>query len=240
MCGRFVLDRSSDDLVNLFDVDIVGENLPDQSWNIAPTQRIAVVIDSIPKVGDTQEPLRRLEGARWGLVPGWAKDLTSSPPLFNARSETVGDKPAFRAAVEKRRAVVPASGYYEWRTVDGVKVPQYITLPGDELLLFAGLYSWWKNPAAAEDSPDRWVLSTTILTRASAAGLRDIHERMPVFLDGDLVEEWLDPHEDGTAELVEQVATMAADVAERATFHEVDRAVGSVQNNSPDLVSPLA
>ncbi|HEY4269630.1 MAG TPA: SOS response-associated peptidase [Galbitalea sp.] len=242
MCGRFVLDRKTSDLVTLFDVDIEGNMLPEPSWNLAPTQRIAVVIDSLPRAtseDDFPEPVRRLEGARFGLVPSWAKEIQGAP-LFNARSEDVASKPSFQTSVEHRRAVIPATGYYEWRVVDGVKTPHFISLPGEELLLFAGLYEWWRNPAAPEGSPDRWLLSTTILTRPSAGELSSLHERMPVFLDADLVEEWLDPAGEGSQELVDEVAGSAEFVASRAVFHEVSPLVGSVQNNGPELMASLA
>jgi putative SOS response-associated peptidase YedK len=242
MCGRFVLDRKTTDLVGLFDVDSVGETLPEVSWNIAPTQPISIVLDSLPKATEDElypEPLRRLESARWGLVPGWAKDPKAGPPLFNARSEDLADQASFKNAVAKRRAVVPASGYYEWRVVDGTKVPHYIALPGDELLVFAGLYEWWRNPAAADDSPDKWLLSASILTRTSSGPLASIHDRMPVFLDADLVEGWLDPQEVGSQELVDEVAANGAEVAERIEFHEVGAAVGSVQHNGAQLIERL-
>jgi putative SOS response-associated peptidase YedK len=243
MCGRFVLDRKTIDLVNLFDVDKFGDELPDRSWNIAPTQVISIVLDSLPKATEEEpypEPLRRLEAARWGLVPGWAKDPMSGPPLFNARSEDVATKASFKNAVAKRRAVIPASGYYEWRVVDGAKIPNYISLPGDELLVFAGLYEWWRNPAAADDAPDKWLLSASILTRPSSGELADIHDRMPVFLDSDLVEGWLDPQEVGSQELVDEAVAGGGEVAERIQFHEVGASVGSVQSNSEQLTEPVA
>ena len=261
MCGRFVVDRKSSDLISLFDVDVSGDTLPEPSWNIAPTELIAIVLDALPKQGADSlstdklsaeklsaqaepeyvpiEPVRRLEAARWGLVPSWSKDPNAGPPLFNARSEDVADKASFKTAVKKRRAVIPATGYYEWRVVDGAKVPHFISLPGDELVLFAGLYEWWRKPDATDDDPDRWLLSASILTRASAGPLADIHDRMPVFLDADLVEEWLDPVEEGSQELVDEVAAGGAEVAERMEFHEVGAAVGSVKNNSPELMAAL-
>jgi putative SOS response-associated peptidase YedK len=236
MCGRFVLDRKTSDLVALFDVDVTGEMLPEPSWNIAPTQKVRVVIDSLPKGEEIVEPVRRLESARWGLVPGFAKD-PSGTPLFNARSETVAEKPAFEASLRSRRAVVPASGYYEWVDIDGVKTPHYVSLPGDELFLFAGLYEWWRNPAAATPA-ERWLLSTTILTRPSAGPLAEIHERMPLFLEADFVEEWLDPLSEGSAELVEITLDGADEVAERAEFYVVGPSVGSVQNDGAALLEP--
>jgi len=243
VCGRFVLDRNADELVSLFDVDTVGAALPGPSWNIAPTQTISIVLDALPRATEDEpypEPIRRLEAARWGLVPGWAKDPKAGPPLFNARSEDVASKPSFSDPVARRRAVVPASGYFEWTVTDGVKIPQYISLPGDELLVFAGLYEWWRNPAATEGADDRWLLSATILTRSSRGALASIHDRMPVFLDSDLVEGWLDPQETGTQDLVDEVVAAGAEVAERVGFHEVGPAVGSVDNNSESLVTPVA
>jgi putative SOS response-associated peptidase YedK len=242
MCGRFVLDRKVTDLVELFDVDVVGQTMPEPSWNIAPTRQISIVLDSLPRAtsdNDFPEPVRRLESARWGLVPGWAKEVNASPPLFNARSEDVADKSHFSNAVKKRRAVIPASGYYEWQVVDGVKVPQYISLPGDELLLFAGLYEWWRNPVAADGAPDKWLLSSTILTRSATGSLAQIHDRMPVFLEQDLVEEWLDPQEEGSQELVDYLVAGAAEVETRIRPREVGPSVGSVQNDGPELTSPV-
>jgi putative SOS response-associated peptidase YedK len=243
MCGRFVLNRQTDDLVALFDVNVVGDRLPAPSWNIAPTRPISVVIDSLPRAtapDDFPEPVRRMEAARWGLVPAGAEAPAAGAALFNARSEEVAEQAPFRNAVKIRRTVIPASGYYEWRTIDGAKVPHFVSLPGDELMLFAGLYEWWRNPAVTEDALDRWLLSATILTRPSAAGLAAIHDRMPVFLDADLVEEWLDPQEEGSQELVDHVAAAGSPVAERSQFHRVGVAVDSVQNDDEQLVMPLA
>lgn len=236
-----MVSRTADDLASLLEVDIEGDDLPAPSWNIAPTQRIAVVMDTIPKGSDAgDEPVRRIEGARWGLVPGWAKDPSVGSAMFNARSETAAEKPAFRAAVKKRRAVIPASGYYEWQTLEGVKTPHFIHLPDDQLFAFAGLYEWWKNPEAADGSPERWMLSASILTRASTGRLAGIHDRMPVFLSPDLLDEWLDPHEEAGQELVDAVAEGGAEVAEYAEMHVVGGAVGNVRNNSPELAEPAA
>jgi putative SOS response-associated peptidase YedK len=242
MCGRFVLDKRTTDMLTLFDVDVRGERLPDPSWNIAPTDTIAVVIDSLPKAAsedDFPEPVRRLEAARWGLVPSFATSPKDGAPLFNARSEDVATRASFRNAVAKRRAVIPATGYYEWQVSGGAKTPRFISLPGDELLLFAGLYEWWRNPAAADDSPDRWLLSATILTREASGPLAAIHDRMPVFLDADLVEGWLDPAEEGTQELVDEVVAGGGEVAERAEYHSVGDEVGNVRNNAPELLTPV-
>ncbi|MCU1546147.1 MAG: hypothetical protein JWP30_1247 [Homoserinimonas sp.] len=241
MCGRFVVARASSELVAVFNVDIAADNLAEPSWNIAPTDRVNVVIDSISKSDpDDPEPVRRLESARWGLVPGWAKDPRAGAPLFNARIESAHEKPAFRNAVKKRRAMIPASGYYEWRTAaDGTKAPIFIHLPDGELLQFAALYEWWRNPDAAGDSPVTWLLSTSIVTRKSAGELEAIHDRMPVLLPPELVDEWLDPHVEGTEDLLELASQGGAAMAEVAEFYQVGAAVGSVRNNEPSLLNPV-
>lgn len=240
MCGRFVVAGASSELVALFDVDLPADDLPAPSWNIAPTDRVPVIIDTIPKGADPDsEPVRRLEAARWGLVPPWAKDVSAGVAAFNARIETVAEKAPFAGAFATRRAILPATGYYEWKTVDGVKTPYFVHLPDGELLVFAGLYEWWRNPAASADSPGRWLLSTSVLTREAAGPLAAIHDRMPVFLDSSLIDEWLEPGAAGTEELLEEVSAGAAQLAEAVRFHEVDRAVGNVRNDSPELVEPV-
>lgn len=241
MCGRFVVAGASSDLVTLFDVDLPADNLPSPSWNIAPTDPVSIVLDAIPKGDDAGDvPIRRLEAARWGLVPSWAKDIKVGVTAFNARIETASEKAHFATAVKKRRALVPATGYYEWHTVDGVKTPYFIHLPDGELTVFAGLYEWWRNPAAADDSPDKWLLSTSILTRESTGELASIHDRMPVFLAPELMEEWLDPHSEGTEELLEEISAGGVEQAERMQFYAVSRDVGNVRNNGPQLIEPVA
>jgi putative SOS response-associated peptidase YedK len=244
MCGRFVVSRAASDLVALFDVDIEGAGLPEPSWNVAPTQRIAVIIDAVNRAAATDENapavLRRLEPARWGLVPAFATEPTASAPLFNARIETAAEKPAFREAVAARRAAIPASGYYEWLVApDGGKTPQFVSSGDDEPILFAGLYEWWRNPAVAADDPARWLLSTTILTRAGAGPLASLHERMPVFLEPGLMEDWLDPRTTGDAVLLSEISLAAEELAEDLVFHTVGAAVGTVGNDSPELVQPV-
>lgn len=246
MCGRFVVARASSDLVAEYDVDKPAESLPEPSWNIAPTQSVAVIIDAINREAasgtdpDAPPVIRRLESAKWGLIPGWATDPSVGSKMFNARIETAAEKPSFRAAVAKRRAAIPASGYYEWQTAaDGTKTPVYIHAPDDEIVLFAGLYEWWKRLDAADDDPNRWVLSTSILTREATGHLAPIHDRMPVFLEPGLLEDWLDPQTSGGPELLEAVSEAAADLSEDLEFYRVGPAVGSVRTNSPELILPV-
>ena len=139
----------------------------------------------------------------------------------------------FRKALEKRRAVVPASGYYEWKQVDGGKIPHYIHPADDSPLFMAGLYEWWKDPAKAEDDPDRWLLSFTILTRDSIGRLGSIHDRMPLFLDPDHADAWLDPTTDNVRDVLDAAIDAAPALAETLDNHVVSKAVGNVRNNSP-------
>lgn len=240
MCGRFVVAGAATDLVEMFDIDIVAVDLPGPSFNVAPTDQVSIILDTIPRdATEDDEPVRRLESARWGLIPPWSKDQKSGATAINARIETAADKATFASAVKKRRAVVPATGYYEWTMVGGVKTPHFIHLPEGELLVFAGLYEWWRDPTPAPDTPTKWILSTTILTRASTSALAGIHDRMPVFLSPELLDEWLDPHTEGSPELLDEISAGGAEVAEFVVFHEVDQGVGNVRNSGPSLVVPV-
>jgi putative SOS response-associated peptidase YedK len=159
---------------------------------------------------------------------------------INARAEEVENKPMFRQALIARRAVIPASGYYEWKTEDGVKTPYYIHPADDEPLFFAGLYEWWKDPAKAADDPSRWVLSFTIMTRDAVGQLGSIHDRMPLFIDADYADVWLDPTTENVGDLLDATIDAAPALVDGMLMREVDRAVGNVRNNGPQLIAPLS
>jgi putative SOS response-associated peptidase YedK len=235
MCGRFVVASAGSDLVGVLRVDVEGDDLPEPSYNVAPTSRVAIVLDS----AKTEPPTRRLEAARWGLVPSWAKDTKIGARAFNARAEELEDKPMFRGALEKRRAVVPTSGYYEWKNVDGVKIPHYIHPADGEPLFLAGLYEWWRDKTKGDDDPDRWLLSFTILTRDAIGRLGSIHDRMPLFLDPDHADAWLDPTTDNVRDVLDAAIDAAPALAETLDDHEVSTAVGNVRNDAPELVEPV-
>ncbi|MFI8594415.1 SOS response-associated peptidase [Microbacterium sp. NPDC078428] len=236
MCGRFVVARPSTELVDFLDVDTIGEDLPAPSFNVAPTDRAAIVLDSIK----TEPPTRRLEAARWGLVPGWAKDPSVGSRAFNARAEDAEHKPMFRAALEKRRAIVPTSGYYEWQTTPDGKTPHFVHPADDAPLLLAGLYEWWRDPARPDDDPARWMLSFTVLTRDAVGSLGSIHDRMPLFLDLDHAEAWLDPTVANVGDVLDAAIDAAPSVAAELEARVVGRAVGNVRNNDPSLIEPAA
>jgi putative SOS response-associated peptidase YedK len=230
MCGRFAVDKEVNELIEEFVA--AGGDVQDwrPGWNIKPTDRIPVVFES-DKEGSIE---RRLELARWSLVPPWSKELKLKFPTFNARSETAAEKPMFKNSVTSKRALIPATGYYEWKTEGKVKTPYFIAPPSG-MLAFAGLYSWWKNPAAAQDDANKWVLTATIMTMPTVESLADIHDRNPVPLPRDFWDDWLSPSLDGDQGFVDAAVAASVPVAEALTFHEV----APVKGDGPELIAPV-
>lgn len=232
MCGRFVVAGERRDLLGLFDIELEGDNLPEPSWNVRPTDRVPVVIDSVR--GD-ELPVRRLEGARWSLTPSFATSLAGKFPTFNARSEAIADKPFFTDSVVSRRAIIPASGYYEWKTVGTVKTPFYIH-PPEGMIAFAGLYSWWRDASLAPNDPARWNLTATILTRPAVGPLAEIHDRTPVILPPDWWDQWLDPTTKGDQEFVDEAVSASDEAIAELELHEVAPLTGE---DRPEFITSL-
>jgi putative SOS response-associated peptidase YedK len=180
MCGRYRLSRRKQVVEEYFDS---VSDVPDWSprYNIAPTQPVAVIRQN-PK-----EPIRELSLMRWGLIPSWATDSSAAARMINARSETAGTKPAFRDAMKSRRCLIPAYGFYDWARTGKTKQPYCFEVNKGELFAFAGLWDRWKDPNG------QWVKSCSILTTTPNAVTSAVHDRMPVILDPDSYELWLDP-----------------------------------------------
>lgn len=209
------------------------------SWNVAPTTDVPIVLERLVDGGTA----RQVHVAKWGLVPRWAKDPSVAVRSFNARSETVLEKPTFRTAMKSRRAGVPVEGYYEWKKLpDGTKQPYYVHTSDGTLTTFAGLYEWWKDPAKADGDGGQWLLSCSILTMASPPGgaLATLHERMPVPLSREGLAEWLNPAAEDPAALLGAVLSEAYPVAAGWQLDPVGPAVGNVRNDSPGLTAPVA
>jgi putative SOS response-associated peptidase YedK len=242
MCGRFVLATSTDDLQREFEIEHLVNPMPAPSWNVAPTDPVAMVTERRASGGPTAAEgsvgtagVRELRTARWGLVPHWATDRSIGPKMINARSETVASKPAFRAAAARRRCLVPANGYYEWSGSGSAKTPFYLHDADDAVLAMAGLYEIWRDPELPEDHPDRLLWTVTVITRAAPDSLGHIHDRSPVAVPRDLRSDWLDcwqPDGPSATEL------LAAIPPPRLVPREVGRAVGNVRNNDPSLIEP--
>lgn len=184
MCGRFTLMASWEEVVaymSLLDI----EPFPPR-YNIAPTQPILMVIAGAPHRAGSNLPERSAMLVRWGLIPGWAKDPGSLPLLFNARSETAGERAAFRAAMRHRRTLVPASGFYEWKTVGRSRKPYFLRPRGGGLVAFAGLMETYADPNGSE------IDTGAILTTEASPDIADIHPRMPVVVRPEDFSRWLD------------------------------------------------
>jgi putative SOS response-associated peptidase YedK len=229
------MSQETDNLINEFVAE--GGDFRDwrPGWNIRPTDTIAVVIESAK---GTAEPVRRVEPARWSLVPPWSKEIKTKFPTFNARSEGITEKSTWRTPVRSHRALIPADGYYEWHTdpTSKKKTPYYLHPPTDETLALAGLYSWWKNPSLAEDDPRLWTLTATILTSNAVDELVHIHDRNPVPLPRDWWDHWLDPTVEGTQGLVDAAVAAALPIAASLQITEV---APLTSHDGPELVTPV-
>jgi putative SOS response-associated peptidase YedK len=225
MCGRFVVASPPLLLAEHFAVDEVRLDEDDPaaspSYNVAPTDRVPAI---------ASHGGRRLLGAfRWGLVPSWATDASGGARMINARAETLADKPAFREAFARRRCLVPADGFYEWRlTTGGLKQPVFISPPSGGVLAFAGLWESWR---AADGVPP--LRTCTIVTTAANARLAELHDRMPVVLPRAAWATWLDPSFRDTVALADLLRPAPDDALE---LRDVSRAVNDVRNKGPELL----
>jgi putative SOS response-associated peptidase YedK len=213
MCSRYFLDADGNVIAYTFRVPL-HEPIR-KRFNIAPTQQAPVIRVSASG--------RELAMLRWGLVPSWAKELAVGNKMINARSEGVEAKPAFRAAVQQRRCIVPATGFYEWKSEPRRKQPFAITVPGRALFGFAGLWETWK-PAQGES-----VETFTILTTDANDAIAEVHDRMPVILPQDAEDTWLNANPEEARALLKPYA---GDVNLRA----VGSRVSNPKNDVPECL----
>jgi putative SOS response-associated peptidase YedK len=244
MCGRIALYSEPDFLARIFDaqlaLDVGTDGRP--SWNVGPMRTVLAVAPVAGSGATEGVPVRRELGRyKWGLVPTWAKDPSMGNRTFNARAETVASKPSFRAAFTARRLAVVADGFYEWKPGTGTaKQPYYFTRADGRPLALAGLWEqWWGGtggPDAAEG--DRPPLRTcTVITTEAGPDMGDIHHRMPVVLEPEVLEEWLDPANRDKPELESLlVPSPGGTLVHRA----VGREVGNIRNDGPELIEATA
>lgn len=185
MCGRFILLSDLSAIVERFGIEEVACEYRTGD-NIFPGQEIATVI---------HRGRNELVSCRWGLIPSWARDPSAGGKLFNARAETVAQKPSFREAFQNRRCLIPADGFYEWQKSGRVKKPFLLSLKSREPFGFAGLYETWVSPEK------RQVHTCTIVTTAASDLVRPIHDRMPVIVKRGLEQIWIDPDRHDSREL---------------------------------------
>lgn len=224
MCGRFALDDDGTAVQAQFDLAEKPHLAP--RYNIAPTQPIAAV-------GQRADGTRGLTHFHWGLIPSWAKDPSIGSRMINARAETVAEKPSFRAAYQRRRCLVPMSGFFEWqKQADGRKQPQYI-YPADGEVLFgvAGLWERWQSEDGSE------ILSCTLLTTTPNELIAPLHDRMPLILSPADYGVWLDGSAAPTA--VSNLLLRSYDPTQMA-YHPVSLTVNNPRHDDPLCIQPLA
>jgi putative SOS response-associated peptidase YedK len=225
MCGRFVLYSGPGILQSSFPIDAstVDEIAPD--YNIAPSREVLVIVRRAGR--------NVLEAHVWGLVPFWARDKTIGGRMINARAETAAVKPAFRNAFKHRRCLIPADGFYEWQGEKGRKQPMFLALPDRRPFAFAGLWDTWDD-RGREPLPYR---SCAILTTEASESVRPIHHRMPVILQPEAYEAWLDPENRNVDRLQELLHASAVGELEAVA---VSTRVNATRNNDPANIAPLS
>lgn len=228
MCGRFVSSSPPDELAKYFDVEAVSEAVLEPSYNVAPSQDVYVVVET--------GGLRRLETFHWGLVPFWAKDPSTGNKMINARAESLAEKNAYKHSFKKRRCIVPADGFYEWKKIPGQKAkqPYFIHREDGEPMAFAGLWEIWR-PADDVDRTGDPLRSCTIITGQPNEKIAEIHDRMPVMLPPSAWAQWLDPENDDVDALGKLLVPAPASLL---ALHPVRRDVNNVRENRPDLIDP--
>lgn len=221
MCGRFTLSEDWSFMLDYFGISDSTYEQPAR-YNIAPGQEITAIIS------DGQH--RRIGPLKWGLVPYWAKDEKIGYMTMNARAETLAEKPAFKHLIQRKRCLIPADSFYEWKKNGKGKQPMRILLKSRKIFAFAGLYDTWM-------APDGSKLNTcTIITTASNELMAEIHHRMPVILDRDSEELWLDKTIQSSQEVL---SILRPYPSEDMWVYPVSNLVGNVKNDTPECIAPL-
>jgi putative SOS response-associated peptidase YedK len=235
MCGRFALFTPPVRLARYFQATLGDDVDPEQppSWNVAPTTPVLAVRAHRPAAGRPLE--RTLTSLRWGLIPSWAKDPSAGSRLFNARAESVTNRPSFSSAFASRRVIIPADGFYEWHKLNsGAKQPHFFTRADGEPLAMAGVAESWWDKQAPDDMPP--IRSCTIITTSAGPDMDGIHDRMPVILSPDAFDRWLDPESEDVSELT---ALLRPTPSGTIVHHPVGPRIGSFRNDDPQLIEPI-
>jgi putative SOS response-associated peptidase YedK len=234
VCGRYAAARDAAEIAEWFEAEqLPAVELP-RRYNVAPTNEVYIVRD--------EDGTRSVATASWGLIPSWSKNASHASRMINARAETVASKPAYRSAFRKRRCLVPADGYYEWRAPTtnpsasrkGVKQPFFIHAADGHQLAMAGIFEVWVDGASSAP-----VTSCSILTQESVGELATIHDRMPVLVPQSLWAQWLDPASVDPQELLEEIIEVdRRGIDELVTSYPVSTRVNKPGNEGPVLITP--
>ncbi|MFI9389185.1 SOS response-associated peptidase [Kutzneria sp. NPDC052558] len=236
MCGRYASTKDPATLAVEFDaLDATESEAPGADYNVAPTKPVLAIVARHPRdeegKPDPDSVVRSIRVMRWGLVPTWSKDRNVGVKMINARSETAATKPAYRDSMARRRCILPADGWFEWKRDGGAKEPFYITNPDGSSLAMAGLWTAWRDPNEP-DSP--WLVTCAVLTTDAFGPLAEVHERMPLVLPRESIEQWLAPDK-GSDDVAELLAP-SQEIVSRFELRPVSTAVNSIRNNGPDLL----
>jgi len=223
MCGRYRLSRRKQIIEEHFDTTPWDEEWSPH-YNIAPTQPVPVIRQN------PTEPIREQSLMRWGLIPSWSKDPSGAASMINARAETAATKPAFRDALKFRRCLIPADGFYEWARTAKAKQPYCFEVNEGQLFAFAGIWDRWKDPNGA------WVKTFSILTTTPNAVTSAVHDRMPVILESDDYDLWLDPGMNNVSEISELLKPFDAGLMRS---YPVSTRINHVANDDEECSRPV-
>jgi putative SOS response-associated peptidase YedK len=222
MCGRFVGYRNLDELQEIFPIDRSACEVT-ANYNVAPSQEILAIF--------SHRGQNWLDKFHWGLVPFWANDISIGNRMINARAETVAQKPSFKNAFKKRRCLIIADGFYEWKGTKGQKQPYFITLPDNKPFAFAGLWETWRK-----NDKQSLYRSCTIITTEACEAMRDIHHRMPVILKPAAYESWLNPANQNVNEVKN---ILKQSLVTDLIGYAVSKLVNSTRNNDAACIDPV-
>jgi putative SOS response-associated peptidase YedK len=225
MCGRYTLHQKAENIAKRFNLATVPQKLS-ENFNVAPGQTMPVIRED--------ETGRHLDFMKWGLIPVWAKDPSIGYKLINARDDGIFEKPMWRSVIKRKRAIIPADGFYEWKKpVDpgSKKQPYYIHPKDSDIFGFAGIWETWKNPDGQE------FMTYSIITTEPNKEMRSVHDRMPVILHPEDEESWLSPDHNDNREVIESFLRPYEDNG--LELFKVSPDVNMVKNNDHKLIYPL-
>lgn len=223
MCGRFTLFTEFDELIERFNIGAgIEEEDYSFNYNVAPSQSVVSVIND--------GYVNRLGYLRWGLIPSWAKDMKIGYKMINARAETLTEKPSYRNAYKKKRCLIIADSFYEWKKAEDRKIPMRIKLKNDNPFGMAGLWESWHSPEG------NTIYSCSVITTESNELMSTIHDRMPVILNPKDEQKWLDPTYQNTNSLDKLLIPFDH---EHMEAFEVSTDVNSTKNNAPQLIKTI-
>lgn len=224
MCGRFTLTAEFHEIIDRFAIEAaIADELYQESYNVAPSQSVLSVINDGEK--------NRLGYLKWGLIPSWSKDEKIGSKLINARGETLAEKPSFRDAFRKRRCLVLADSFYEWkRHENGTKTPMRIKLKSNEVFAMAGIWERWKKG-------NNTIFTCTVITTSPNELMSDIHDRMPVILHKDDEQTWLNPKVQDSQLLSKYLQPFPQELMEA---YEVSSLVNSPKNNGAQCIEKIS